>query len=183
MRGEYHGDDPLIVHARWQMEAFGIPRSMYQAWRAQRHNAKRRSIPFEFSLLAWWSWWRRELTKLGPGARRGVRRGEYMMCRHGDVGPYSEANVYCGTASDNQQDVQPAVRLDRSARMSLRHATNGPPLKGRTGARHPASRPVVTPLGTFESGQQAAEAHGITRQAVSIFIRTGRKGWGRPSPA
>lgn len=178
-----HLNDPVVLHARWQMEQFGIPEREYQAWRAQMHSAKRRSIPFEFSLLAWSSWWRRELAKIGPGAKRGRRLSQYMMCRKGDIGPYSEANVYCGTGRDNQQDVRPEVKLSRSERLSLRHATVGAPLKGRTGARHPRSKPVITPLGTFESGQQAAEAHGITRQAVSIFIATGRKGWGRPKPA
>lgn len=180
MRGGYRGEDAEILHARWQRDLFGIPEHEYQAWRAQRQNAKRRDIPFEFSLMAWWSWWRRELAKIGPGARRGLRLGHYMMCRRGDIGSYSEENVYCGTGSDNQNDIRPEVKLSRSERMILRHATIGPPLKGRKGAKHPASKPVITPLGTFESGQQAADAHGISRAAVSAAVRDRRSGWHRP---
>ena len=176
MRG-YNGDDPQILHARWQCDALGIPEREYQAWRTQQHNAKRRGIPFDFTLYAWWMWWRRELAKIGPHATRGLKRGEYMMCRHGDVGPYAEWNVFCGTAKDNQQDVAPEQKIGRRERMIQWHSTHESWLKGRFGAAHPSSKPVVTPLGTFPSAADAGRAHGITRQAVSIAIRDGRKGW------
>ena len=52
-------------------------------------------------------------------------------------------------------------------------------LKGRRGKEHPKSHAVVTPLGRFGSMALAAEAHGMSRQAVHAAIKNGRPGWTR----
>jgi hypothetical protein len=55
-------------------------------------------------------------------------------------------------------------------------------LKGVCGADHPASRPVITPLGRFASVTLAAQAHGISPSAVSERATRGRDGWRYETP-
>jgi hypothetical protein len=171
--------DPAVADAKRQHETFGVPRHVYQAWRAQWHSAKRRGIAFDFTLLQWAGWWKVELAAIGPHAKRGLRRGEYMMCRIGDAGAYAPGNVYCGTAKSNAADLKARDPEALSRRMREWHASHVSHLKGKTGAKHPRSRPVLTPLGRFESLQQAGEAHGIARGLVHFRVARSRRhpGW------
>ena len=54
--------------------------------------------------------------------------------------------------------------------------------RGVRGADHPASRPVITPLGRFASVTLAAQAHGISPSAVSGKATKGRNGWRYETP-
>src|SRR5579862_3899494 len=99
MNQQVKPDDVSV--AKRQMELYGIPAYVYQAWRAQRHSSLRRGIAFRFTLLAWHCWWNTELTAIGPDAKRGRRKGEYVMARLGDKGDYEHGNVYAATPQQN----------------------------------------------------------------------------------
>jgi hypothetical protein len=158
------------------METYPVPNYVYKAWRSQRHSAKRRGIPFKFGLFEWHCWWNRELIALGSDARRGNRRGQYMMARFGDAGAYEHGNVYAATPAQNSNDIPGDVREAMTRRATETRKERGKPrgyhLKVR-GDGHPKSKPVVTPLGRFGSIALAAEAHGITRQAGFYHVRAG----------
>jgi hypothetical protein len=67
------------------------------AYASQRHNALQRGIEWLFELDSWIAWWGDDFYK------RGNKVGQLMMCRYGDVGPYSPTNCCKGTAKDNAQ--------------------------------------------------------------------------------
>lgn len=170
-----------IASARREMALFGIPSYVYQAWRAQFHSARKRGIPFTFRLATWHLWWRLELGKRGPGAKRGLRKGQFMMCRIGDQGAYEPGNVYCGTAADNQRDViardPGAKKRHMTAVWAARKARGVACHLAARGDGHPRSRAVVTPNGRYGSAALAAEVTGITRQAAAGRARAGALGW------
>lgn len=66
-------------------------------------NARVRGINWEFTREGWHFWW---LDHLGPNwlTQRGTARGQYVMARKGDTGPYAPWNVECITTGQNHQD-------------------------------------------------------------------------------
>jgi len=162
--------------ARREQAAHGIPEYSYQAWRAHRNAAARRGIRFGFTVLRWHLWWDAALLALGPDARRGRRRGEYVMARYGDAGAYEVGNVYAATHKENAADIPADVRAVAVERTTVARIASGKPRGSHLGIRgdgHPRSRAVVTPLGRFGSIALAAEAHGITRQGGAAKVRRG----------
>ncbi|MDP1702605.1 MAG: hypothetical protein Q8L53_16835 [Aestuariivirga sp.] len=67
------------------------------AFFTQKKNAKNREIEWKLSLWEWWAIWQQS----GHWLDRGRTADAYVMCRRGDVGPYSVENVYIDTASHN----------------------------------------------------------------------------------
>lgn len=162
-------------YAVHQRETYGIPRREFEAWIAHRDNAKRRGIPFRFSLLQWRVWWR---LNLPAGSSRGRKRGQYVMARLGDRGAYEAGNVECITQASNLRAMD---RLTLSQAIKAAHARRkaaGIPhhfTANRT--IHPRARPVTTPLGSFASAALASEAHGITGTHAARLAKGGVKGW------
>lgn len=66
------------------------------AFTAQKVGAGQRGIAWKFTLPAWWTIWEAS----GHWHGRGPGAG-YMMCRYGDVGPYSASNVYIASGREN----------------------------------------------------------------------------------
>jgi len=145
----------------------------YAAYVVQRNSAHRRGIDFNFTYEEWLAWWNQALAAIGPEAKRGLRRGEYMMCRFGDIGVYESGNVYAGTSAQNQGDVDPEKRRAAlQAAWEARRESDEPCwLEGKRGDAHPKSKPIMTPKGRFGSANLAAEAFGITRQAVHYKVK------------
>ena len=180
--------DPELQLARYQRDTYGVPDYAVKAWLAHRQSAKSRGIQFRFTLLQWHLWWRAELRSLGPDARRGRRRGEYVMARLCDVGAYEPGNVRALTPAGNAADVPDDVRAMAAEKVRATvkwwrqvldgtgleqfHRTTGDHLRVR-GDGHPRSRAVVTPLGRFGSIALASEAHGITRQGGHYAVKRG----------
>lgn len=67
-----------------------------QRFNEQKRNAGTREIGWELNLWQWWSIWQQS----GKWAQRGRGNG-YVMCRVGDVGPYSIDNVFIATGCEN----------------------------------------------------------------------------------
>lgn len=70
-------------------------RAPLRAFGTQRNSAKWRGIAWEISFAEWWAVWQRS----GKWPSRG--RGQFVMCRRGDVGPYAAWNVFIDTAANN----------------------------------------------------------------------------------
>jgi hypothetical protein len=67
---------------------------------AQRAHAKKRGISFEFTFDEWWNIWQ----KSGRWAERGCGKGQYVMARFGDIGPYASNNVKIITIEENSRE-------------------------------------------------------------------------------
>src|SRR4051812_35125921 len=127
-----------------------MPPEAKKAFEGQRRNAKRRGIPFLFTPETWWAWWQED----DRWPKRGRRRDGLVMCRKGDVGPYSPENVYCSTLVGNFADVAPEVYLPAFRAGMAKAVREGrmrrPHLMVR-GDGHPRSKAVVAPKGRFGS--------------------------------
>jgi hypothetical protein len=73
---------------------------MKEAYHQQKSSAKKRGIEFYFTYQEWCDWWERQL---GPDwwKLRGCKRGQFVMARYGDEGPYQWGNVEAVTAEEN----------------------------------------------------------------------------------
>ncbi len=60
-----------------------------KAYTGQKNLARGRGIPFLLSFYDWWSIWNNS----GHWHERGIRKGQYVMSRPGDKGPYTVNNV------------------------------------------------------------------------------------------
>jgi hypothetical protein len=67
------------------------------AYEKRRQDAKTRGIPFLLTFEEWWSVW----DESGKFAERGQHTGQYVMARHGDLGPYAVGNVRIITCNEN----------------------------------------------------------------------------------
>jgi hypothetical protein len=63
-----------------------------------RENARRRGVSFLLSFDSWWNIWEPHWE------RRGCGRGELVMARHSDSGPYAVGNVEIITHAQNVKD-------------------------------------------------------------------------------
>lgn len=67
------------------------------AWNSQRSNARARGVEWSLKIWDWWQLWQQS----GKWDVRGRQKGQYVMCRFGDVGAYEVGNVYIATCSHN----------------------------------------------------------------------------------
>lgn len=65
-------------------------KEIYQVYQTHKRNARKREVPFLISFDEWCKIW----FDSGHWHERGHNKGNYVMCRKGDVGPYSVDNVY-----------------------------------------------------------------------------------------
>ena len=67
----------------------------YTSFNDQRQHAKRRGIDWQFNFSAWIEWWGEDIVN------RGRNKGQLVMARNGDIGPYHPDNVRKSTCSEN----------------------------------------------------------------------------------
>jgi len=93
-----------LVRLAREMVAEGVSehKTPIKAYASQRQRAKARGIAWEFTLWSWWTVWQ----KSGKWGRRGRGRASFVMCRKGDVGPYSPENVVIEPLFKNSFDGQ-----------------------------------------------------------------------------
>ncbi len=82
-------------------------------YKSQMDMAKQRGIKWKFTFQSWVRWW---VANLGPDwqFKRGRKKGEYVMARKGDEGPYHPNNVDCVTCSKNSSDANRGERSPRA---------------------------------------------------------------------
>jgi hypothetical protein len=69
-------------------------------FKEQRRNAKKRGIVFVLSFAEWLLVWGDGITQ------RGCKKGQLVMARKGDSGPYALGNVYITTCGQNVSEGQ-----------------------------------------------------------------------------
>lgn len=116
--------------AQWQhlrdvgQEMLSAGRGLYQtplrAYQSHRNNAKNRAIEWQLTLWQWWTIWQES----GHWGDRGRGVG-YVMCRYGDMGPYSPENVFVASAAQNSSDGQRRRRKDPSLPIGVRRTDSG----------------------------------------------------------
>lgn len=72
----------------------------YGRYRQHRRDALGRGIKFKLTFEQWCRIWEQS----GKWALRGRKRGQYVMARFGDRGPYSVSNVHIITSEQNHID-------------------------------------------------------------------------------
>jgi hypothetical protein len=61
-----------------------------QKYSCQKSGCKREGIVFNLSFEEWCAFWKEKFEK------RGIREGQFVMRRKGDIGAYELGNVYIG---------------------------------------------------------------------------------------
>lgn len=86
------------TNKRKQLAEDGVMHIYYQ----QKKNAYSRDIQWDFNLWTWYVVWRDS----GKLKLRGRKRGQYVMSRYNDIGPYSKENVEIVTSTANIIEVR-----------------------------------------------------------------------------
>lgn len=79
-----------------------------RAYNEQRRNAEMRGVGWEMTIYEWWGVWE----KSGKWSQRGRAKGQYVMARAGDEGPYKLGNVRIATTGENMREAAD-VRRER----------------------------------------------------------------------
>ena len=101
---------------RRKAQANPIRRMKRDRFCAQRSGAHRRGIPWKLTFEEWWEIWE----KSGHWAERGIKKGQYVMARFGDVGPYSTTNVRICTAEENHEEFKHTEEHKESVRKRMK---------------------------------------------------------------
>jgi hypothetical protein len=164
-----------------------------KAYTQHKSNAKTRGVEFLFTFEQWRDWW----IATGKWEQRGRGRGKYCMRRHGDIGPYSIDNVFCGTNEDNVRDGNVGKVDSLVTRLKKSEALIGKPKPWAVGDRNPMHRPevkakmsaaigganhynaigVTTPQGFFPTAKAAAAALGMKKPTVEWRARHNKFGF------
>jgi len=128
---------------------------MTRAYTIHRNNALLRGVPWEFTLASWWDVWQ----KSGKWEERGCGFDGYVMCRRGDVGPYSTENVYIARSIHNTS-VRPS-KISGLPR-GVTHRGN------RFIARRMIRGEKIT-IGRFDTAEEAGAAY-VASVAASLSI-------------
>ena len=76
--------------------------SLEEQFKQQARQAKQRGIGWQLTFDEWLSIW----NESGHLHERGNKRGQYVMGRTGDIGPYAAGNVYICTFAQNLRDAR-----------------------------------------------------------------------------
>ena len=89
----------MRVHAELRSELRALTgKDVYPMFVRHRSNAKQRGIEFNMTFPQWVRSWGSDITN------RGTRKGQKVMCRPGDVGPYEEGHVQIRSGRSNVQE-------------------------------------------------------------------------------
>jgi hypothetical protein len=122
---------------------------MKHKYNCQRISARCRGIEWQFTYDSWLAWWGDDI------ANRGRLKGQLVMARHKDIGPYSPANTYKATPHENSIE-----RTEVLGKSKIAVAKRNRKVK------------VQTPMGIFDSIGDAAKAHGKSAQGMQHWFFT-----------
>ena len=83
-------------HPRKEKE---VKKELLKFW-SQRSKAKHRGIEFHLTFEQWYDIWQQS----GKWEQRGCRKGQYVMSRNNDIGPYAMGNVFIQLSGENHKD-------------------------------------------------------------------------------
>jgi hypothetical protein len=98
-------------------------RDAYKKFRCHRRRARYRNppVPFRFTFREWWMIW----LESGHWEERGIRRGQYVMARPGDLGAYEVGNVEICTSEKNLADMSPERVSAKNKKTAQTRSKNG----------------------------------------------------------
>ena len=158
-----------------------------------KSNAKMRGVDFLFTFEEWKDWW----VATGKWEQRGKLRGQYVMRRHGDIGPYAIDNVFCGVTEENVRDGNLCKEITIETRNKISASNTGQPHPWSLGDKNPMHRlevkakmsiavggannyrakTVICPLGVFGSATEASKALNIPAVTIQWRCRHKKSGW------
>lgn len=121
-----------------------------RAYDDHKRHAEGRGIPWQFSYESWLEFW----LESNKWYLRGKRKGNYQICRYGDIGPYNTKNCYIDSVEQNQED-----RSNIS--ITLVHKI------------------VSEYLNTNKSQKEIAKEFGIDQSYVSRLVNKHRRAYGQ----
>ena len=71
-----------------------------EKYRNAIRSARQRGIEWQFTFETWMNWWGEDFEK------RGSKKGQLVMARHNDTGPYHPDNVRKTTVEDNVREMR-----------------------------------------------------------------------------
>lgn len=148
-----------------------LTRKIKEGFAQQRRDAKKRDIRFDLSFEEWLEIW----NKSGRLDQRGCRKGQYVMARYGDTGPYATWNVKIILCEENHSEAtlgKPSYERTPESRAKISRANKGR-LKG---IKRPLD--IVEKIRLGLKGRPKTAEH---RAALSKAMK-GRKGH-KPSAA
>jgi hypothetical protein len=90
----------------------------------QKSNAiRQRNIEFTLTFQEWWDIWQQS----GKWEHRGNKKGQYVMSRKGDVGPYAIGNVFIQSMADNCREAHKGRVFSDEHRQKIGQANRGKP--------------------------------------------------------
>lgn len=87
--------------------------TLRQKYGMQKTSAKNRNIEWQFTFDEWVLWWGADMSN------RGCRKGQLVMARLGDQGPYSPKNVIKQECGVNTAEMRKRVRGNGSNRKGI----------------------------------------------------------------
>ena len=138
----------------------------YQGQKAshQKVNAAGRTIKWDLSFKDWLEAWEQS----GKWSQRGRRTGDYCLCRIDRQGDFTKDNIKIQDSWERQRVNFQGKSKPQSQRDKMSASAKGRPKspehiekirQSNTGNHGP--KPVMTPMGRFDSQAKAAEAYGV----------------------
>lgn len=101
---------------------------------------------------------------------RGPYKGQLVMARHGDIGPYHPDNVRKATSGENNSEAHKGKIITSETRAKMSIAKKGKKMLYKSGVNL-VCKPVQTPIGRFESKISAAKAYNVSIDLIGYRIR------------
>ena len=115
-----------------------------------RGNAARRGVPFLLSFDEWMDIW----SQSGHMHERGQYKGQYVMARYGDIGPYAVGNVRILTVEENR------------AEQKCSHETRAKMSKSRRGNKNSFERKDTSETRERKRAALMGNTHTLGRKAT-----------------
>jgi len=164
-----------------------------KAYTQQKSNAKQRGVEFSITFEEWKQVW----LDSGKWDERGRGAEKFCMCRIGDVGCYSVANVFIGLGKHNVRDGNIGKLDSNETRQKKSQSMRGKPHPWSVGDKNPMHRPevkakmsiavggannyraktVICPLGVFGSTTEASKELNIPAVTIQWRCRHNKAGW------
>jgi len=88
-----------------------------------KHCAKQRGIEWQFTYDTWIEWWGEDIVNRGP------YKGQLVMARYNDTGPYHPDNVRKITCSENTKEAHTHMVFSQETREKIRQRMMGNTLR------------------------------------------------------
>lgn len=116
-----------------------------QKYKEQKKAAKQRGIIWQLSYPVWYKIWQES----GHWYERGRKKGQYVMSRPGDKGPYAVWNIKIKKHSDNTRECWIGKRHSSTTRDKMSKSQTGPKnsMFGRKASKETRSKMSLARIG------------------------------------